>query len=336
MADKSIKVIVAADFTEKIMTNLRQISPQLDIEQHYPNVPNRAWKNAEILHTFDVIPTPEQAPNLRWIQLLSAGVDHVKDKPIVQQGVTVTSASGIHATPIAEYCIGMMLAHVFQLPLMLKDQGEKRWRENQHDVYRPHHLRGQTLGIVGYGNIGRELARLADALGMNVLASKRDAKHPAIEGVYQAAGTGDPEGDIPERIYPSEAITTMARECDYLVLLTPLTEATHHLIGKSVLDAMKKNAVLINVARGSVVDEPALVKALQAGDIAGAVLDVFEEEPLPTDSPLWEMDNVIISPHCAGNSQRYNEKAAAVFAENLQRYLEREDLLNELDTERGY
>jgi phosphoglycerate dehydrogenase-like enzyme len=284
-----------------------------------------------------VIPTPEQAPNLKWIQLNSAGMEHLKDAPIVTEGgVTVTSASGIHATPIAEYVIAMMLAWAFKLPDMFRDQQAKRWREQQHVFYAPRHLRGQTLGIVGYGSIGRELARIASQLGMIVLAAKRDLKHPADRDGYREPNTGDPEGDIPERLYPPEAVATMARDCDYLVLLTPLTEETHHLVDAEVLDAMRETAVLINVARGSVVDEDALIKALHKKQIGGAVLDVFEEEPLPAKSPLWEMENVIISPHIAGNSARYHEKAAALFAENLQRYVERRDLLNQLNRARGY
>ncbi len=337
MSSDKINVVVAVDYNDNILNNLRQVSPRLQIEKHYPNVPKRAWKNAEILCTQSTVPTPEQAPNLKWIQLNSAGMEHVKDQPIITQGgVALTSASGIHATPMAEYCIGMMLAWAFKLPMMMADQRAKRWREDRYSLYAPRHLRGQTLGIVGYGSIGRELARLADAMGMNVLASKRDARNPANDGSYRAAGTGDPEGDIPERIYPAEAIGTMAQDCDYLVLLTPLTASTEHMVNARVLEAMKDTAVLVNVARGGVVDEAALIEALQAGTIAGAVLDVFEEEPLPEDSPLWTMDNVIITPHCAGNSQRYDEKAAAVFAENLQRYLERQDLLNQLNPEYGY
>lgn len=337
MSDDKINVVVAVDYSDNILDNLRQISPRFQIEKHYPKVTKRAWKNAEILCTQDTVPTPEQAPNLKWVQLNSAGMEHVKNQPIITQGgAALTSASGIHATPIAEYCIGMMLAWAYKLPMMMADQQQKRWRENRYTLYAPRHLRGQTLGIVGYGSIGRELARLADAMGMNVLASKRDARNPANEGRYRAAGTGDPEGDIPERIYPSQAIKTMAQDCDYLVLITPLTPATKHMVNAHILEAMKETAVLINVARGSVVDEPALIEALQTASIAGAVLDVFEEEPLPADSPLWTMENVIISPHCAGNSQRYDEKAGAVFAENLQRYLERQPLLNQLNPEHGY
>ncbi|MCS7071128.1 MAG: hypothetical protein NZM00_06455, partial [Anaerolinea sp.] len=167
-------------------------------------------------------------------------------------------------------------------------------------------------------------------------AVKRDVKNPADRESYREPGTGDPEGEIPARIYPPEALASLAAECDFLVVTAPLTAKSRHLVNEVVLRAMKKTAVLINVARGPVVDEAALITALSSGRIAGAALDVFEEEPLPPGSPLWNLDNVIISPHVAGNSQRYHEKAAAVFAENLTRYLEKRPLLNRVRRELGY
>ncbi len=248
----------------------------------------------------------------------------------------MTTTSGIHATPIAEYCLAMMLAFNYKLPKMLELQSQAEWPEKASSIFFPHELRGQTIGIVGYGGIGRELARLADALGMTVLASKRDAKHPADHDSYVEAGTGDPEGVIPVRLYPSEAIGSMASECDYLVLTLPHTDATYHMVNEAVFDAMKKTAVLINIGRGAVVDEASLISALAAGKIAGAALDVFEEEPLPKTSPLWNLSNVILSPHVSGNHTQYHEKAAALFAENLQRYIENRPLLNRVDRKRGY
>jgi phosphoglycerate dehydrogenase-like enzyme len=339
MNDHQINVIVAIDYADEIIERLRDVSPRLTIERHFPEVPDRVWEQTEIACTLGVdLPPPEKAPNLKWIQLNSAGMEHVKDAPLVTEGgVKVTSVSGIHATPLAEYTIGMMLAWEFKLPTMIRDQDAVRWRDQRYTFYAPRHLRGQTIGIVGYGAIGREIARLAHAMGMTVLAMKRDVMNPAdSDTTYRDKDTGDPDGSIPERLYPPEALATMARDCDYLVLLTPLTDATYHMVNKDVLAAMRETAVLINVARGQVMDEAALITALKKQKIAGAILDVFETEPLPADSPLWGMENVIISPHVAGNSHRYHERAAAVFAENLQRYIERRDLLNQLDTTRGY
>jgi phosphoglycerate dehydrogenase-like enzyme len=147
---------------------------------------------------------------------------------------------------------------------------------------------------------------------------------------------GDPNAEIPDRLYPPEALASMARECDFLVLTLPLAEGTRHIVNEAVLSAMKPTAVLVNVGRGGTVDEAALINALAANKIAGAGLDVFEEEPLPPGSPLWNMDNVIISPHVSGTSAHYHEKAAALFMANLERYLEKRPLLNRVKRDHGY
>lgn len=340
MSDKPIHVIVAVDFSDEILATIRALSPRLQVERHFPNVPNKAWAGAEILYTMGQIPEPEQAPKLRWIQTHSAGVDFLLDEPIMQsKQVKVTSSSGIHATPIAEYCIMMMLAFNYRLPLMLRQQAESLWRtrdDRNREIFQRYELRGQTVGIVGYGSIGRELARIAASMGMVVLATKRDLMQLSDETDYHEPGTGDVLGEIPDRLYPTEAITSLARESDFVVLTLPLTPETRHLIDADVLKAMKSSAVLINIARGAVVDEAALIDALKGKQIGGAALDVFEQEPLPADSPLWQLDNVIISPHVAGNSRTYHQKAAAVFIENLQRYLDGSPLLNQLQPDRGY
>lgn len=332
-----INVIVAIDFSDDILDKLREISPRLHIERHYPDVPDSVWSTAEVLYTLRHFPEPETAPLLRWIQLHYAGVERALAKRIIQvQDVEVTSASGIHAKQIANYCLMMILAFHYQLPSLMRLQSRAEWPANAYDLFRPQELSQQILGIVGYGSIGRELARVAQQVGMRVLASKRDVKHPAESGAWTESGSGDPHGEIPERIYPGDALVSMAKECDYLVITAPLTPKTHHMVNETVLNALKPNAVLINVARGPIVDEAALISALAAERIRGAALDVFEEEPLPKTSPLWNLDNVIITPHISGNSAQYHEKAAALFAENLKRYLDNKPLLNKLNREVGY
>lgn len=335
--DNTIRVLVAMDFSDEIIQQLQNISDRLVIERHFPDVPEAACTRAEVLYTMRHFPEPEQAPCLRWIQLHYAGADRAIKQPIVRaEDIEVTSASGIHATPIAEYCMAMMLAFMYQIPRMMRLKDQSAWPEGQYDLFMPHGLRGQTLGIVGYGSIGRELARLADTFGMKVVATKRDVMHPADETGYTEPGTGDPTGDIPERLYPPEALGSMVRVCDFVVVATPLTQDSQHMINDSILQQMKPSAVLINVGRGRVVDEAALISALAAEQIAGAALDVFEEEPLPSSSPLWNLENVIISPHVSGNNTRYHQRAAALFAENLRRYVENRPLLNRIDRERGY
>jgi phosphoglycerate dehydrogenase-like enzyme len=336
-AAEKIKVVVAMDFSDEILDRLRQVSPRLDVIRCFPDVTDAIWADTEVLYTMNVLPDPAQAPRLRWIQFHSAGIEKFIDHPIVQaEDVEVTNTSGMHATQMAEYCLGMMLAFAYKLPDMLRFQAKAYWPERPHQVFKPVGLRGATVGIAGYGSVGRELARMADALGMIVLATKRDVMHPEDETGYIEEGTGDPEGVIPERLYPAGALVSMAKDCDFLVVTTPLTADTRRSVNEEVFSAMKNTAFLINVARGGVVDEAAMISTLAAGKIAGAALDVFEEEPLPPTNPLWNLDNVILSPHVSGNHARYHEKAAALFAENLRRYVEKRPLLNLLDRSRGY
>jgi len=236
---------------------------------------------------------------------------------------------------MAEYALMMMLALGHHLPHLLEYQSRSEWPASRWELFSPNELRGATLGIVGYGTIGREVARLARAFGMEVLAVKRDAMYPADRG-YMPDGLGDASGDLLRRLYPPQALRSMLADCDYVLAAVPLSPQTRNLIGEAEFRAMKKSAVFINVARGGVVDENALVEALRSGRIAGAALDVFAEEPLPTDSPLWSLPNVIVTPHISGISRNYDKRAVAVFNENLRRYLAGEELLNLYDREQGY
>ncbi|MGJ3240184.1 MAG: D-2-hydroxyacid dehydrogenase [Anaerolineae bacterium] len=339
MTDKDrLNVVIAVDFDDEIMQRIRDVSPRLNVTRHYPEVPDAVWESTDILYTVRHFPQPGEAPRLRWIQLNYAGLENVLERPIARaENVRITSASGIHATQIANYTLMMMLAFNYRLPRMFELQQKQTWPKNKFDIFTPRDMHKQTLGLVGYGSIARELARIAHSIGMTVLATKRDAKNTEENASdYTPEGTGDPEGVIPERIYPGEALATMAPECDYLVVTVPLTDATHHMVNAHVFDSMKKSAVLINIARGGVVDEKALVNALTHKKIRGAALDVFEEEPLPATSPLWKMENVIISPHVSGNTDDYHEKAATLFIENLKRYLNKKSLYNVLNRDAGY
>jgi phosphoglycerate dehydrogenase-like enzyme len=289
----------------------------------------------EVLYTF-FLPrdAPELATRLRWIQLHTAGADHILDQPIMDRDVAITTSSGIHATPIAEYVLASMLAHRWQVPMWTRCQREGEWPSGRWNLYARPELRGATLGIIGYGSIGREVGRLGHAFGMRVLALHRSAGR-ADQG-YAVGDTGDPEGSLPERFYPPTALHEMLGRCDYVVIALPLTPATLHLIGEAELRAMKPTSYLVNIARGPIVDEGALVRALRGGWIAAAGLDVFEEEPLPDDSPLWDLENALISPHVAGFTPHYDERATALFAQNLARYLAGEPLLNRVDPEHRY
>jgi phosphoglycerate dehydrogenase-like enzyme len=333
-----ISVLITYPFPEPLIARLEAVSSRLHIQvrqaRPFEEIED-SLAQVEILYTNHTLPRPEQAPKLRWVQFHYAGVDEVADHPLFQSHVLFTTVSGIHVVAMAEYVMAHILTFAHRLPRMLEDKAHGAWSLERLDRYMPDELRGATLGIVGYGSVGRQVARLASAFGMQVLAVKRNAMDPTDSG-YTLPDTGDPAGDIPERIYPPQALRSFLSECDYVVLTVPLTDETYHMIDADALAAMRQEAILINVARGAVVDESALVEALQEGLIGGVALDVFEEEPLPPDSPLWTLPNALISPHVAGFMPHYDECATDLFAENLGRYLAGQPLINLVDKERGY
>jgi len=277
----------------------------------------------------------DRAPGLRWIQLLSAGADHAIGAPLKAGKITFTTTSGIHATPIAEYTLASMLGYAHRFHLTLRAQTKHEWMRSGRFMATVDEIRGQTLGIIGYGSIGRETARLAQAFGMKVLALKRDPKVRSDPG-WCPAGLGDPAGAIPERFFGPDECAEILRESDYVSVTLPLTEETRKFIGARELGAMKPNAYLVNIGRGGVIDEHAMAEALKAGRIGGAGLDVFEHEPLEASSPLWELENVILTPHMSGANRGYMDKACELFVENLKRFTSNRPLLNVVDPKLGY
>jgi phosphoglycerate dehydrogenase-like enzyme len=237
---------------------------------------------------------------------------------MVESPVTLTNVSGIHAIPISEFVIGLMLMFVKQAPFCFQLKCEKKWER-----FTPEALNSKTVGIVGLGSIGREVARLAKAFGMRVMATRRSARQVGHARYV----------DI---MLPPEQLNRLLAESDFVVLAVPFTPETSNLIGRKELRKMRPTACLINIARGGIVDEAALVRALEEHWIAGAGLDVFATEPLPADSRLWELPNVIFSPHIAGGLGDYAVRATEIFAENLKRYLAGKRLLNVVDKKRGY
>lgn len=335
-----IEVLITMQIANDLLDQLREISPRLKISNHpaqkLEDVPAEAWSSCEVLYTNRVIPAPDQAPKLRWIQFHWAGVDHAIEASILQKpGVFATSLSGAAASQMAEYVMTMMLALGHRLPDMMAHQKRSEWPRDRWERYSPLELRNSTVGIIGYGSIGRQIARLLQPFGTQVLVTKRDAMNPRDTG-YIPDGMGDPEGDLAMRLYPPEAIRSMFRECDFAVITVPKTPLTINMIGEDEIAALKPSAFLIDVARGGIVDHNALIPALKERRIAGAALDVFPEEPLPPDSPLWKLPNVIITPHISGNTLYYNERAMELFAENLRRYVNDLPLYNLIDTEFGY
>ncbi|MGZ8647705.1 MAG: D-2-hydroxyacid dehydrogenase [Solirubrobacteraceae bacterium] len=257
---------------------------------------------------------------LRWVQGRNAGAGEQLGQAAEQarvelERVIMTTTSGIHAGPLAEFALLGMLAFAKQLPQRMADQRGHHWPAEQAPVGE---LRGRTLLLVGLGAIGSETARLAKAFGMEVLAVKRDAS-----GQHRHV----------DELHPAERLRELFGRADAIVSSLPLTEATRGLIDAETLGAAKRGAVFVNVGRGGVVDEGALIERLRDGTLGGAALDVFEQEPLPSGSPLWDLDNVIVSPHASALVEAEEERGVDLFCDNLRRFLDGQPLRNQLDLE---
>ena len=340
MNEHTVNVLVHYDLGESHIADLQALSARVHIS-HFPktpfkDVPAEAIQTAEVLLTAKSLPEPEQAPNLRWIQFTFAGIDFVKDSPLLErEGFQATSLSGAIAPKAAEYALMALLAIGHRLPDMTAHQQQATWLADRWERFQPQELRGSTIGLLGYGSIARELARLLQPLEVTILATKRNLKQLQDEG-YTPPGTGDPDGILFNRMYPPEALHSMLGQCDFVVVCLPLTDDTLHTLDAGALQAMKPGACLVALGRGGQVDEDALAQALHSGNLGGAVLDVFESEPLPPESPLWQTPNLIITPHIAGNTRHYAERVCELFSHNLRRYLKGEPLLNVFDPRKGY
>lgn len=312
-----MKVLVYNRLAEQYRRLLAERAPDLEVAAGADeSVLREHLGDADVLLTFR-FPTEQlrHARQLRWIQLTSAGVEQLMEAPERPRDVVVTNARGIHGEVMAEYTAAVMLALRWGLPGLVRDQQARRWRA---DRVRP--LAGATVGVVGLGAIGAAIARRSAALGMRVVGVKRTPVE--VPGVA--------------RVYGPDGLRAMLPECDVVVLVVPTTGETRRMIGAPELAAMKPSAFLVNVARGSVVDEHALVAALEARRIAGAALDVFDEEPLPASSPFWAMENVLVTPHISGFFADYAERVVEVFLDNLARWRGGEPLRNVVDPARGY
>lgn len=336
----SINVLITLALADHLIERIRSVSPRLNLMVEQANrvdeISKEKWESAQVLYTNRVIPSPEQAPDLRWIQFHWAGINHAIDAPILSRpGMVATTLSGAACSQVAEYILMMLLALGHRFLEMRAAQRRTEWPQDRWQRFSPKELRGSTVGIIGYGSIGRQTARLLQSFGASVLAAKHNAMKTSDDG-YSLPDMGDPQGDYPLRIYPPQALKTMVRDCDFIVVTAPLTDETKGLVDAEVLQACKPGAYLVHTSRAGVVDQDALVAALKSGKLAGAALDVFMEEPLPPESPLWKTPNLIISPHISGNSPEYDERATELFAENLRRYLIGLPLLNLFDPKLGY
>ncbi len=339
-----VPVVIASPLEPELVDRLRDVDDRLDVrfepdllpptrfpcdhrgDPAFTRAPAAEARFAELVAGAEILfgipeESPERlawavriAPALRFVQATFAGagqqVGAAGLTPEELTRVRFTSSAGVHATPLAEWSFFGILALRKGLPRLLADTRERRF-----DHYPVDELRGAQLLVVGLGAIGREVARLGAAFGMRVAGVRRD---PREAGRYV------------DRVYGPDRLDALAAEADAIVITLPLTEETAGLVSRRTIEAMRPDAVFVNVGRGAVVDEPALVEALRAGRIRGAALDVFATEPLPADNPLWRLENVIISPHTAALSIHENARIVELFAENLRRYLAGEELVSRI------
>ncbi len=341
-------LLIASYFEPDLVEQIRRVDARLDVvyvpdllaPPRYPadhhgapfvRTPEQEseWRRllarADILLDFDRANAPDLAvlaPNVVWIQATSAGIgEYVRRMGYAASmpRTVFTTASGVHAQPLAEFCFMVMCAFHKKLLMTLRDQRRRHWER-----FAGTDLRGQTLVIVGVGHVGSEVARIGKAFGMRVL------------GVKRSPSTMAPADLQLDGLFGPADLHRVLAEARNLVLIAPHTPETERMIGAPELALLPEGAVFINIGRGALVDENALIEALRSGRLLGAGLDVFQEEPLPPSSPLWQMENVIVSPHSASTSDRENARITDLFCRNLRLFLDAQPLLNRLDTSLGF
>jgi D-2-hydroxyacid dehydrogenase (NADP+) len=270
---------------------------------------------------------PEQlaiARKLRWIHSPAAAVHALLIPELVASNIILTNGRDVHGPVVAEHVIALIFALAKLLPQAVRFQSQHTWGQKQmwESHPRPREIKDATLGLIGLGSIGREVARLASALGMKVIAVREQIQKGSPVYVSQ--------------VYPATQIDLLLAQSDYVVLAAPTTPQTRGLMNADRLTHMKSDACLINVGRGPLADELALIKALKENRIGGAALDVFDREPLPADSPLWDLENLLITPHTAGLTDKLWERQYELFCTNLKRFIAGEELLALVDKQKGY
>ena len=269
---------------------------------------------------------PEQfalARKLKWLHSTAAGVGQLMYPELQNSGIEVTNASGVHSIPMAEHILGTLIALARRFPDCFRYQQQARWAQQElwNAPVRPRELRGQILLFIGFGAIGREVAKIIRPLGMRVWAVTR---------------SGRAEEGLAEQVFPASKLDEALAQADFVVLAAPETPETRKMIGAREFALMKPSAYFLNVSRGALVDEPALISALEQHKIAGAALDVASQEPLPPENPLWKLDNAFITPHMSAVSEHLWERQANLLMENLERWFAGDELLNRVDLNRGY
>jgi phosphoglycerate dehydrogenase-like enzyme len=318
-------LVTTCPVSDRHLQNIREIVPGIDIRVHRNIQDAEAdLPVADILLTYGEDLTPEiidKCTNLKYIPVISAGLERMPLKAIAKRNILVTNARGIHKGPMAEYTLGLILMFSRRFAQLYKNQLEHKWDRS----IRIDELEGKTLGVIGAGSIGTEIAKRAKAFGMKTI------------GVARTQRSVERGSEVFDEMFDRSGMDELLQRSDFVVVITPLTPETKGLIGAREIGLMKQTAVLINIARGPVVDEAALLKALQERTIAGAGLDVFNVEPLPADHPFWSLDNCIITPHLSSRSPKYMERAQEIFQHNLRVYVTGQgEMINVIDPQKGY
>ena len=314
-----VKLLVAFNAADQDVSRLRAISDDLIVEcsGNRDDAIERA-RDAEIVfagHFSDAL--WKNAPCLKWVQSGGAGIESFMTPDFIASPIVLTNAAGTYAVPIADHVMAFVLHFSRGFNRIQRNQIGRHW---SHDS-EPEELVDKAIGIVGLGGIGTEVARRAQAFGMRVIATRRRPELPS---------------EFADEVRGVDGLHWLLAESDYVALCSALTQNTHKLIGEEELKKMKPAAYIINIGRGGLINEPALVAALREGVIAGAGLDVFAEEPLPVQSPLWDMPQVLVTPHTSGSSPRSHQRLMDLFSENVRRYMVGEPLLNVVDKGEGY
>ena len=290
----------------------------------------------DLLHTSDWFPDASQVPSLRCVQLDTSGVDHVRRTSLWDTSIPIATLGGIAPVPMAEYALMTILELAHRMPRIQGLRDARAWPTNADRLTHltPRELAGATIGIVGYGRIGREISRLASAFGMRVLGVKRTVTTSTALDKFDTGRLA--AGDDTTELFGMDRLDEMLAQSDILVVVVPLTTLTRGMIGARELDLLPHGAMLVNIARGGIVDEAALLERLRDGRISAAALDVFDDEPLGADSPWWSEPNTLVTPHVAGLAPQYHAQTLDLVVENLTRLAAGRPVLNEVDRVTGY
>ncbi|MEF2096515.1 D-2-hydroxyacid dehydrogenase [Bacillus sp. CFBP9009] len=314
------KLIISQNLHELLLQKIKELVPEWTvITGRSPEIWRDHIADAEVIAGWKAeMSVSIDASEVKWIQTWSAGVNALPLENLEQKNVQITTANGVHAYPISETIFALMLALTRKVDTYIKQQQTKTW----HHAHMKQEIHEKTIGIIGVGKIGKETAKIAKAFGMTVLGMRHS----------------DKSEEFVDEMFTQEHLNDLLPRCDYIVVTLPLTPETRNMFGKKEFRLMKRSAFFINIGRGNLVIQNELVQALMDKEIAGAGLDVFETEPLPENSPLWELDNVIITPHTSGNTEFYDQRLIHdIFMPNLKNYLNGKELsTNLLDYKKGY